>query len=303
MRTCIRLPNRQSEPLPPDLADEELRFPAELVRVFLDKHTRPGDVVLDPFAGYGTVLAVAEEMGRRAHGLELDAGRFNYARSRLRDPEALVHGDARRLASYGFPRVDFCMTGIPFCTWDEVADPLTWYASPGGGYAAYLADLRTIFGVVGRLTRPGGTVVIEVANLRGRAVEGSSQSPITPLAWDVARTVGEVLRFEGEVVVEWEPTYGHGYDHSYCLVFRALGEGAVAGEGREERIRVGREAVVVVPYDAAWPALFRAQAADLRAALGDVAVRIDHIGSTAVPGLAAKPVIDVQISVAELEPL
>jgi GrpB-like predicted nucleotidyltransferase (UPF0157 family) len=37
--------------------------------------------------------------------------------------------------------------------------------------------------------------------------------------------------------------------------------------------------------------------------LGETAVRIDHIGSTAVPGLAAKPVSDVQISVAALEPM
>jgi GrpB-like predicted nucleotidyltransferase (UPF0157 family) len=41
----------------------------------------------------------------------------------------------------------------------------------------------------------------------------------------------------------------------------------------------------------------------LRAALGEVALRIDHIGSTAVAGLAAKPVIDVQVSVAAFEPV
>src|SRR5215217_1326687 len=61
--------------------------------------------------------------------------------------------------------------------------------------------------------------------------------------------------------------------------------------------------VVVVPYDPAWPGLFRQQAARLRSGLGDVAVRIDHIGSTAVPGLAAKPIIDMQVSVASFEPL
>ena len=61
--------------------------------------------------------------------------------------------------------------------------------------------------------------------------------------------------------------------------------------------------VVVVPYDAAWPDLFRALGTMLREALGTLALRIDHIGSTAVPGLAAKPVIDVQISVASMEPL
>jgi GrpB-like predicted nucleotidyltransferase (UPF0157 family) len=41
----------------------------------------------------------------------------------------------------------------------------------------------------------------------------------------------------------------------------------------------------------------------LHDALGPVALRIDHIGSTSVPGLAAKPVIDIQISVADFEPL
>jgi len=61
--------------------------------------------------------------------------------------------------------------------------------------------------------------------------------------------------------------------------------------------------IVVVPYDPEWPQLFHQQALRLRAALGDVALRIDHIGSTAIPDLAAKPVIDVQISVATFEPL
>jgi GrpB-like predicted nucleotidyltransferase (UPF0157 family) len=60
---------------------------------------------------------------------------------------------------------------------------------------------------------------------------------------------------------------------------------------------------VVVPYDPAWLGSFRAVATRLRGALGGVALRIDHIGSTAVPGLAAKPFLDVQISVAAFEPL
>jgi GrpB-like predicted nucleotidyltransferase (UPF0157 family) len=61
--------------------------------------------------------------------------------------------------------------------------------------------------------------------------------------------------------------------------------------------------IEIMPYDPAWPTRFVAQAASLREALGPVALRIDHVGSTSVPGLAAKPVIDVQISVADFEPL
>jgi GrpB-like predicted nucleotidyltransferase (UPF0157 family) len=60
--------------------------------------------------------------------------------------------------------------------------------------------------------------------------------------------------------------------------------------------------IVIVAADSHWPQEFRAMATPLRKALGDAALRIDHIGSTAVPGLDAKPVIDVQVSVATLEP-
>lgn len=61
--------------------------------------------------------------------------------------------------------------------------------------------------------------------------------------------------------------------------------------------------IEITPYDAGWPDRFAELGRTFRAALGNVAVRIDHIGSTSVPGLAAKPVIDIQISVAALEPV
>lgn len=63
------------------------------------------------------------------------------------------------------------------------------------------------------------------------------------------------------------------------------------------------ERVVIAPYDPEWPELFRQLGARLRGALGDVALRIDHIGSTSIPGMDAKPIIDVQISAASLDPV
>lgn len=59
----------------------------------------------------------------------------------------------------------------------------------------------------------------------------------------------------------------------------------------------------VVPYDPGWPAAFDAEAIRLRAALGPLALRINHNGSTSIHGLAAKPIIDIQISVAALPPI
>ena len=58
--------------------------------------------------------------------------------------------------------------------------------------------------------------------------------------------------------------------------------------------------IVIIPYQASWPDTFRAVGAKVRAALGDTARAVHHIGSTSVPGLAAKDIIDVQLTVTDL---
>ena len=73
------------------------------------------------------------------------------------------------------------------------------------------------------------------------------------------------------------------------------------------RVQAGRDetdpAVRMVDADPTWPARFAAEAARIRTALGPLALAVDHVGSTAVPGLAAKPIIDIQISVAQVQPM
>jgi len=59
--------------------------------------------------------------------------------------------------------------------------------------------------------------------------------------------------------------------------------------------------VRLAPHDPAWAGMFRREADALSAALGETCVRIEHIGSTAVPGLIAKPVIDILIGVHDLD--
>jgi GrpB-like predicted nucleotidyltransferase (UPF0157 family) len=61
-------------------------------------------------------------------------------------------------------------------------------------------------------------------------------------------------------------------------------------------------AIRVVEYDPAWQVLAAQELRRVEEALGEVAVRLAHIGSTAVPGLAAKPILDLQLSVAAIEP-
>jgi GrpB-like predicted nucleotidyltransferase (UPF0157 family) len=59
--------------------------------------------------------------------------------------------------------------------------------------------------------------------------------------------------------------------------------------------------VEVVDYDDAWPARFTAEADQIRAALGKELRAIEHVGSTAVPGLAAKPIVDIAVSVEDFD--
>lgn len=61
--------------------------------------------------------------------------------------------------------------------------------------------------------------------------------------------------------------------------------------------------VRITGYSARWPAAFDREAAALRAALGDAAQDLQHIGSTAVPGMDAKPIIDIAVQVASFRDL
>ncbi len=58
--------------------------------------------------------------------------------------------------------------------------------------------------------------------------------------------------------------------------------------------------ITLVNYDPAWPARFAAEAARIKAALGDSIATVEHFGSTAVPGLSAKPIIDLLVIVRSL---
>lgn len=69
----------------------------------------------------------------------------------------------------------------------------------------------------------------------------------------------------------------------------------------KEKIGLKRGTVQVVPYNMAWPQLFADEKKHLEAALGNLIHGIEHIGSTSVPGLSAKPIIDMIAAVDSLE--
>jgi len=212
MRSYIELKNEHKSVLPPEFQNDDVRYSESLVEHFLREFTKEGDVVFDPFAGFGTTLLVAEAMGRIPFGVELDKRRYDYIRSKLKHPESLFQGDARQLALYRVPAFDFSLTSPPYMNRLDTEDALAAYSRPGKGYRAYLKGIRGIYEQIGRMMKPEAHSVIEVSNLK-------QAGTVTTLAWDIATEVSQVLRFEGEIVVCWDK-YGYGYEHSYCLIFR-----------------------------------------------------------------------------------
>jgi SAM-dependent methyltransferase len=223
------------------------KFPEQLVESFISFFTRPGQWVLDPFAGVGSSLLAARSLGRRALGVELSPRYYSLAREQLGDDGAelrLVQGDARSIPKLGFPTVDFVITSPPY--WDMLAHSrgnvqsvhkrrqaagldVTYSERPEDlgnltDYDGFLKQLTGIFQGVASVLKKGGYLVVVLQNLR------SPEGRMVPLAWDLARELDRFLVFKGERV--WcqdnKPLGIWGYPsefvsnvhHHYCLIFK-----------------------------------------------------------------------------------
>lgn len=192
---------------------EDIHFPEALVRSVLEEFTSPRDVVLDPFAGHGTTLVVAEQMGRVGIGVELLPERAALIRRRLNGVGRVIEGDARNLADFGLESVDLCLTSPPYMSAvDHPQNPLTAYRTLDGSYQTYLDELGQVFTAVGHLLRPGGHLVINAANIQ-------TSNVVTPLAWDIARAVAPHLSFRGETYLYWDQP-APCISGDYCLFFQ-----------------------------------------------------------------------------------
>jgi putative glutamine amidotransferase len=106
------------------------------------------------------------------------------------------------------------------------------------------------------------------------------------------------------VGVQWHPEDTADKDPAQQSLFDAL---ALLARLRGSRAKPGEHLgrsreYYIADADPSWPASFEVEATRIREALGAVAVRVDHVGSTSVPGLAAKPIIDIQASVSSMVP-
>src|SRR5581483_1722020 len=149
-----------------DRGERDECYPEALVEAFLRENTIEGEVVLDPFAGFGTTLVAAEKMGRRAIGIEFQDERAAHIASRIGGSSRLIHGDSRRIDELGLEPVDFVITSPPYMCRNDPQDPLQGYTVDGDGYEAYLAGLADIFRRLRSVLKPDRKAVVNVSNIK-----------------------------------------------------------------------------------------------------------------------------------------
>ena len=183
---------------------DDIHFTEALAEALISRLTDPGDTVLDPFAGYGTTVAVATRLGRRAIGVELLPAHVSIARARAGSGATVIEGDARHLLSLVDERVDLVLTSPPYmAAADHPENPMTGYATTDGDYGTYLGEVADVCAQGVSLLRPGGRLVMNVANV----VDADGR--VTPLVWDMAAAVGERVLLLGATELRWdEPPAG-----------------------------------------------------------------------------------------------
>lgn len=211
VQTWMILPRGNKAILPERFRRDDIRCADSLVEYCINTFSEKGQVVFDPFAGFGTTLLLAEEMGRIGYGVEYSESKVNYVQKLLVHPERLIHGDSRKLLEYDLPGIDLCLTSPPYTNRSDTENPFVDYRQRGFHYESYLEEMNKIFSQVVQKLNPQGRLVIEASNLK-------KNGEVTTLAWDIAREVSQLLHFEGEMIFCWDQ-YGYGYSHSYGLVF------------------------------------------------------------------------------------
>lgn len=204
------------------------KFPEELAADYIEFFTQTGDLVLDPFAGTGSAIQAAEDLGRRGIGVELNEEYARIARRKLTPeyPTEIVNGDAREwveTAKKGIrfpdpmgdpepPEFDFIITSPPY--WnvlqksrggadtaqkkrereglDTVYSDSTRDLGNIDDYEVFIRELVAFFEGLDSLITDGGYLAIVTQNVRAEDGE------VRPIAYDLGTRLRDTYELKGE---------------------------------------------------------------------------------------------------------
>lgn len=181
----------------PSFEGNDIKFPESLARYCIKEHTKKGDKVFDPFAGLGTTLFVAEELGRIPYGIEAEREKYEWVAGQLENWTHIISDDAFKLNKYSLPKMDLLLTSPPYMPRHHKWNPLYGGDPKHAGYDKYLKRMGAIFGKVSTVMKKNAPLIIQVDNLNHSKI-------FTPLVRDIANTLDKNFIQTGETIVKWQ---------------------------------------------------------------------------------------------------
>ncbi|MAE49738.1 hypothetical protein CMI48_02825 [Candidatus Pacearchaeota archaeon] len=194
--------------VPGELDKWRVAFPPKIVELFVEEYSGKGDVVFDPFAGFGTTVSVAKKMGRESFGCEIDQAKICFAKEKL-DVE-LIGKSVFDLDHSEYPKIDLCLFSPPY--WGPALGAKT--------YHGYLNKLEKLSKKIETRMNEGAHLIVFVQNYK------FDRKGLLTLAWDLGNVLKNHFYFEQDFIWCVDRTKSkrdmkhEAADHHYCLVFR-----------------------------------------------------------------------------------